>query len=327
MIRYELVRKPYTKNKQINMASRLQQYQRPSKSSHPVGHFRDKSKYNNTNTRGGANTNTYSHGENGNGNGNGNTNGENAVVSQKELTEFLVAKLRDNRFVEVTTNEIKNDRGTLYEIDVKNGGLFRIGNGTVFSLKLHTVSHKSRVIFITIVFNREVVNEERIRINSDSIIQIFRELAPNTIDKISIQNLGENKPLAVVACTIKGASLNYTYERSLEFIHVVDEKYGSDASQNASAAGAAGAGAGAAGADANPEDMTTDQIDLETAMLEKKLKALKAIKASKETASTASPVPMMPGEDETTTGSGSRPSSRAGSPTKFRIMIGNKKMN
>jgi hypothetical protein len=294
------------------MAAR-QQFQRSSNSSHPSSQFRDKSKYNNT--RGGSNTRLE-------GKPNRGENGENAVVSQKDLTEFLVTKLRDNRFVEVTTNEISNDRGTLFEIDIKNGGLFRIGNGTFFSLKLHTVSHKSRVIFVTIVFNREVVNEKRILINADSIIQIFRELAPNTIDKISIQHLGENKPLAVVACTIKGASLNYTYERALEFIHIVDEKYGSDAGASKNTDTSVGASGDNS---ASPEDMTADQIDLETAILEKKLSALMAIKASKETVTSASPVPM-PGEDETTT-STPAPNSRSGSPTKFRIMVGNKKMN
>jgi hypothetical protein len=309
------------------MAAR-QQFQRSSNSSHsshfshPSSQFRDKSKYNNT--RGGSNTRSE-------GKPNRGENGENAVVSQEELTQFLVSKLRDNRFVEVTTNEIKNDRGTLFEIDVKNGGLFRIGNGTFFSLKLHTVSHKSRVIFVTIVFNREVVNEERIRINSDSIIQIFRELAPNTIDKISIQHLGENKPLAVVVSTIKGASLNYTYERALEFIHVVDEKYGSDAGASQNADASAGA---VVGDSTNPEEMTPDQIDLEAAMLEKKIKALKAIKASKSSANAGASPSAMPGEDETTTSTpapaakaASAPSSRSSSPTKFRIMVGDKKMN
>lgn len=274
-------------------------HQRRSKSSHPAGSEpRDKSKYNKNGRNGDSNDGSYQN--------RNQDNGEKAVVSQEELTEFLTAKLKDNRFVIVTVKKTFNEHGTLFEIDVRNGGLFRVGNGAFFSMKLHTVSHKSRVIFITIVFNRDTINEERIRINSDSIIQIFRELAPNTIDKISIQHLGENKPLAVVASTIKGASLNYTYERALEFIHLVDEKY----CDGAAAASASGDDTTA------PEDLSADQIDVEEAILEKKLKALKELKASKNADSGAAP-----GEDEDTTAT---PAPRPKKPTKVSVTIGNK---
>jgi len=245
-----------------------------AKSSHPAGHFRDKSKYNNRNGRFAnrdveqepreqqapqAPRDTY--------------------ISQQELVEHLTAKLRANKFVEVKINEKTNDRGTLYEIDVINPGLFRIGNGTFYTMKLHTVSHKSRVIFITIIFNDNEARNEDMRINADAIIQIFREIAPDTIETISITNVKDskgNEHLAVRANTVKGASLNFTYERAMEFVHAVDENYGSSASDSASASGS-----GKDSAVASTEDMTTDQIDAESALLEKKLKALQELKQAK----------------------------------------------
>lgn len=238
-------------------------FQRHSKSSHPAGP-RDKSKYNNRSGRFATNREGLDLDTS------GNQTPRDTYISQKELTEHLTAKLRENRFVEVKTKEITNDRGTLYEIDVINLGLYRIGNGTFFSMKLHTVSHKSRVIFIRIIFNDDDARNEDMRINADAITQIFREIAPDTIESISITDVDDSKGskhLAVLANTVKGASLNFTYERAMEFVHTVDEKYGVDTS----------------GDDTNKTtaDMTTDQIDAETALLEKKLKALQELKQAK----------------------------------------------
>lgn len=240
-------------------------YQRHSKSSHPEGHFRDKSKYNNRNGRF-ANRNSDSR------QSQEQQTSREPNISQEKLTEHLTAKLLDNKFVNVKTKEIKNERGVLFEIDVINPGLQRIGNGTFFSMKLHTVSHKSRIIYIRIIFND---NEERnadMRINADSIIQIFREIASETLENISITDVDDskgNKHLAVLANTIKGASLIYTYERAMEFIHAVDKKYSSSNSTSE------------IGASASQDDMSTDQIDAETALLEKKLKALLELKKAK----------------------------------------------
>jgi len=242
-----------------------------AKSSHPVGHFRDKSKYNNRNGRFANRDREQEPREQ--------QAPRDTYISQQELVEHLTAKLRANKFVEVKINEKTNDRGTLYEIDVINPGLFRIGNGTFFTMKLHTVSHKSRVIFITIIFNDDEARNADMRINADAIIQIFREIAPDTIETISITDVKDskgNEHLAVRANTVKGASLNFTYERAMEFVHAVDENYGSPDSASASHS--------ASGIDdtiSSVKDMTTDQIDAESALLEKKLKALQELKQAK----------------------------------------------
>ena len=252
--------------------------QRHPKSSHPVGHFRDKAKYNNRSGRF-ANRDGDSH------QSQEPQAPRNTYISQEELTEHLTSKLRGNKFVEVKTKEIKNDRGTLYEIDVINPGLYRIGNGTFFTMKLHTVSHKSRVIFIRIIFNDDEARNADMRINADAITQIFREIAPDTIESISITDVDDskgNKHLAVLANTCKGASLNYTYERAMEFVHTVDEKYSSASGEDGDITDAgAGAAAVAATSAATAEDMSADQIDAESALLEKKLKALQELKLAK----------------------------------------------
>ena len=244
--------------------------QRRSKSSHPEGHFRNKFKYNNTNGRFAVNRVK-----------DGAAPAEvpdKPQISQEELMQHLTAKLRTNKFVEVKTKEMKNDRGTLYEIDVINPGLNHIGNGTFFTMKLHTVSHKSRVIFIRIIFNDHETRNADMLLNADAIIQIFREIAPDTIESVSITDVEDSKGgkhLAVLAETIKGASLNYIYKCAMEFVHVVDEKYGSSGDDGTTASGEDGAVA------ASAEDMSADQIDAETALLEKKLKALQELKQAK----------------------------------------------
>lgn len=246
---------------QQNTNKGLKQY---SKSSHPAGQ-RDKSKYNNSKGKFAVNRDEQK----------SDTTiktQKDTYISQEQLTEHLTAKLRENKFVEVKTKEITNEHGTLYEIDVINHGLYRIGNGKFYSMKLHTVSHKSRFIIITIVFNDNDTSNADMRINADTIIQIFREIAPNIIESIRIDDIDDskgNKHLAVIAKTVIRASLNYTYERAMEFIHIVDEKYG--ASNDTSSK------------DENvcTSDLTTDQIDTETALLETKLKALKELKQAK----------------------------------------------
>ena len=261
--------------------------QRPSKSSHPAGHFRDKTKYNNRNGRFAVGRGDGQQGQQGQQQEQGGRMERQeapAPISQEQLTEHLTAKLRGNKFVEVKTKEIKNDRGTLYEIDVINPGLYRIGNGTFFTMKLHTVSHKSRIIFIRIIFNDDEARNADMRINADAIIQIFREIAPDTIESVSITDVDDskgNKHLAVLASTVKGASLNFTYERAMEFVHVVDEKYGSSTDGTATSTTTTGGATGATASGDDSTDLNDDQIDAETALLEKKLQALKELKQAK----------------------------------------------
>ena len=259
-----------------------------AKSSHPAGHFRDKTKYNNRNGRF-ANRNVPA--ERSEQEPREQQAPRNDYISQEELTEHLTAKLRNNKFVEVKINEKTNDRGTLYEIDVINPGLSRIGNGTFFNMKLHTVSHKSRVIFVRIIFNDDEARNADMRINADAIMQILREIASDTFESISITDVDDskgNKHLAVLASTFKGASLNFTYERAMEFVHVVDEKYGSSDSAPKKYS---------TGDSASAEDMTTDQIDAEAALLEKKLKALQELKLAKSTQPTKEEGASAPGTD------------------------------
>ena len=297
--------------------------QRHPKSSHPAGHFRDKTKYNNRSGRF-ANRDGDSH------QSQEQQAPRDTYISQAELTEHLTAKLRGNKFVEVKTKEIKNDLGTLCEIDVFNPGLYRIGNGTFFTLKLHTVSHRSRVIYIRIIFNDDEARNADMRINADAITQIFREIAPDTIESISITDVDDskgNKHLAVLANTCKGASLNYTYERAMEFVHTVDEKYGSSSEEGDNINGAAAA---TATATATTEDMSADQIDAEAALLEKKLKALQELKLAKSGQPSQSSQ-----ETSTSTSDGAAAAStdrnkdqipRRPRPSEIRITVGSKKM-
>ena len=282
-------------------------FQRHSKSSHPAGP-RDKSKYNNRSgrfatNREGQDRDTTSH-----------QAPRDTYISQEELTEHLTAKLRGNKFVEVKTKEITNDRGTLYEIDVINPGLYRIGNGTFFSMKLHTVSHKSRVIFIRIIFNDDEARNADMRINADAITQIFREIAPDTIESISITDVDDSKGskhLAVLANTVKGASLNFTYERAMEFVHTVDEKYGTTSNATGD------------DATASAEDMTADQIDAEAALLEKKLKALQELKQAKATQS-SSGANTSTDDGVATADSSSSSQPQRNRPSKISITVGGK---
>lgn len=304
-------------------------FQRRSKpSSHPEGHYRDKTKYNNRNGRFANRDDTGAAAGGAAGGAVAHRPPQNTFISQEELTEHLTSKLRGNRFVIVKTKEIQNDRGTLFEIDVINPGLSKIGNGTFFTLKLHTVSHKSRVIFIRIIFNDDEARNADMRINADAIIQILREIAPDTIerDTISITDVDDskgNKHLAVLASTVKGASLNYTYERIMEFVHVVDEKYGSSSS-NQDGAAASGDDGASASASASAADMSEDQIDAESALLEKKLKALqelKQAKASNAPSPTPTPTPTPETSGDTTDAT---PAPQRIRPSKITFNIGNK---
>lgn len=299
-------------------------HQGKAKSSHPVGHFRDKTKYNNRNGRYANRNIPIEHSEQ---EPREQQTPRDTYISQEELAEHLTSKLRENKFVEIKTKEIKNDRGTLYEIDVINPGLYRIGNGTFFSMKLHTVSHKSRIIFITIIFNDDEGRNADMRINADAIIQIFREIAPDTIETISITDVKDskgNEHLAVRASTFKQASLNYTYKCAMEFVHVVDEKYGSSDSAPANDGSSDSALVEDGAATATTEDMSADQIDIESALLEKKLKALQELKLAKSSQPSQEAVATSADAPETDKGQ-TQTHTRTRS-SKFTIKVGEKTM-
>lgn len=204
-------------------------------------------------------------------------------ISQDDLCEFLITKLRNFKNVSVQTRKIENTHGIYYGIDVKNYTLGKLGNGVFHSLSLRTVSHTSRIINIKLVFNDNEQRNADMKLNADAIIQIYREIANRTKDNGEPNNILENirmdefederqfKHLAIIAESTKGASLIYTYLRTIEFVRIINEKYGTseiDDDEDIEIS----------------EELTTDEIDNKLLILEKKIKALHELRAAKSSA-------------------------------------------
>lgn len=239
--------------------------------------------------------------------------------SQEELCEYLVAKLRNYKYINITTRPIQNARGTCYGIDIKNDTLSNLGNGVFHSLSMRTVSHTSRIINIKLVFND---NEERnadMKINADAIIQIYREIAnttkPNgelnkTLENIRFEEFTDNRDnshLAIIAESTKGASLVYAYRRTMDFIRIINEKYSTDSTENTNK-------------DLEDDDMTIDEIDAKSKLLEKQLKALTELRnVQHDTSGSAS----ASASDSAITTSNSTTTNKS-KPKKLTISVGNK---
>lgn len=211
-------------------------------------------------------------------------------ISQEDLCEFLIAKLRNFKNVNITTRTIENARGICYGIDIKNNTLGNVGNGVFHSLSMRTVSHTSRIINIKLVFNDDEQRNDDMKVNADAIIQIYREICnttkPNgdfnkTLENVRIEEFEderENKHLAVIGESTKGASLIYIYLRTIEFVRVINEKYSIAVAE----------------ADAKDveddieitDNMTVDEIDTKAKLLEKKLKALTELRNAQKSSTT-----------------------------------------
>jgi hypothetical protein len=218
------------------------------------------------------------HGDN---NQNQNQNQNHKYPNQEEMCEHLISKIRNFKNVIVITNKIENQQGVLYRINIKNRSLSNYLEGVFHSLLMQTVSHGSRIIYIKLVFND---NEERnadMNINRDAIYQIFREITNTTkdngdenrmLESVRIEEFTDKSNhthLAVIAETVKGASLIYSYLKTMEFVRAINEKY-----------------AGTSELDDNTdngfENMTSDEIQTKKQILEKELQVLQELENAKK---------------------------------------------
>jgi len=239
-------------------------------------------------------------------------------VSQQELCDFLIEKLRNFKNVTINTREITNKQGVCYGIDVKNYSLGNLGKGVFHSLSMRTVSHTARIINIKLVFSDNDKRNIDMKLNADAIIQIYREIANvtkengelnKTIENIRIEEFEDerhNKHLSIVAESTKGASLIYTYLKTIDFVRAINDKYG--------------------GEEVDTEDveldeveitaeMTAEQIDTQSKLLEKKLKALEELRNAQQRAASSASASAEAEE---------KPTSRSTTPKNFNIMVGNK---
>lgn len=208
--------------------------------------------------------------------------------TQEELCEHLTSKLRNFNNININTRKMENQQGVFYGIDVRNRSLSNYLNGVFHSLSMRTVSHASRIINVKIVFNDDEQRNADIWINADAISQIFREIANTTkdngeenrtLESIRIEEFEDerhNTHLSVIAESVKGASLIYTYLKSMEFVKAINEKYAS-ASAPATADG-----------ESSPENMTPDEIKTKKQLLEKELKVLEELENAKRNSAIAS---------------------------------------
>ena len=219
-------------------------------------------------------------------------NPERKQLSQEELCDFLIAKLRNFKNVNITTRPIENARGICYGIDVKNYTLGNLGNGVFHSLSMRTVSHTSRVINIKLVFNDNEKRNADMKVNADALMQIYREISnttkPNgelnkTLENVHIDEFEDergNKHLAVIGESTKGASLIYTYLRTMDFIRVINDKYSNEEVNED----------GIEDDIEITDDMTDADIDAKTKILEQKLKALTELRAAQKSAAPTNPI-------------------------------------
>jgi hypothetical protein len=153
---------------------------------------------------------------------------EKKILTQEEMTEVLISKIKSLDNIEIKTKEINKEKGKFFAINVRVD-LSKIGNGVFHSAKLNTVSHINRVVNMKLVFSDNENLHHDMRVNIDSIIQCFREVAPDTITSIHIETFKDqidNEHLSLTITTIKGSSLIYVYKRMMEFVSIINEKYG-----------------------------------------------------------------------------------------------------
>ena len=159
---------------------------------------------------------------------NNQSNYEKKILSQEEMTDVLISKIKNYDNIDIKTKEINKEKGLFYAINVR-ADLSKIGNGVFHSAKINTVSHINRVVNMKLVFSDNESLHHDMKINVDSLFQCFREIAPDTITNIHIETFKdqiENEHLCIILSTIKGSSLTYVYKRMMEFVIVINEKYG-----------------------------------------------------------------------------------------------------
>lgn len=153
---------------------------------------------------------------------------EKKILTQEEMTEVLISKIKSLDNIEIKTKEINKEKGKFFAINVRVD-LSKIGNGVFHSAKLNTVSHINRIVNMKLVFSDNENLHHDMRVNIDSIIQCFREVAPDTITSIHIETFKDqidNEHLSLNITTIKGSSLTYVYKKMMDFVSIINEKYG-----------------------------------------------------------------------------------------------------
>jgi len=153
---------------------------------------------------------------------------EKKVLTQEEMVDRLISKIETYTNVDIKTKKIEKETGMFYAINLRID-LSDIGSGVFHSAKLNTVSHINRIVNIKLIFSDNEILHEDMKINSDALIQCFREIAPNTITNIKIDTFKdqlENEHLCLTISTVKTSSLTYIYDKTIEYVNVINEKYG-----------------------------------------------------------------------------------------------------
>ena len=148
-------------------------------------------------------------------------------LSQLEMVDVLVAKVKGFKNVDIKTKEVENNLGKFYAITV-HIKLDDISNGVFHSATLKTVSYSGRIVNVKCVFsdNDNLIND--MKVNRDSVFQCFRDIAPDTITDISLENFKdqtEKDHLRIIASTVRGSSLIFVYKKLMEFVNIINEKF------------------------------------------------------------------------------------------------------
>ena len=150
------------------------------------------------------------------------------ILTQEEIMDELISKVKTHTNVDIKTKKIEKETGMFYAINLRVD-LSHIGFGVFHSAKLNTVSHINRIVNIKLIFSDNDTLHEDMKINRDALIQCFREIIPNTITSIKIDTFKdqlENEHLCITMSTIKISDLNYIYDKTIEYVNVINEKYG-----------------------------------------------------------------------------------------------------
>ena len=149
-------------------------------------------------------------------------------LTQEDMVDRLISKIETYKNVDIKTKKIEKETGMFYAINLRID-LSNIGFGVFHSAKLNTVSHINRIVNIKLIFSDNEILQRDMKINSDALIQCFREIAPNTITNIKIDTFKdqlENEHLCLIISTVKTSSLTYIYDKTIEYVNVINEKYG-----------------------------------------------------------------------------------------------------
>ena len=153
---------------------------------------------------------------------------ETKILTQEEMMDELISKVKTIPTIEIKTKQIEKETGMFYSINLRVD-LSHIGFGVFHSAKLNTVSHINRIVNMKLIFSDNTNLHEDMKINRDALIQCFREIIPNTITSIKIDTFKDqldNEHLCLTLTTIKINNLTYIYEKMIDYVNVINKKYG-----------------------------------------------------------------------------------------------------